>query len=109
MQPFDSSTPFVEKDGYAWCVNCHTNRYSTKCKKCRKPVTDTVLKALGFEWHPNCFVCTVSCRCFFAYCYVHDADDNQECSGEFVDGRYFLRGEEKNPVCVKCEERRLKA
>ncbi|KAB2571971.1 LIM domain-containing protein [Lasiodiplodia theobromae] len=88
--PFDSSTPFVEKDGYAWCVNCHTNRYSTKCKKCRKPVTDTVLKALGFEWHPNCFVCT-------------------ECSGEFVDGRYFLRGEEKNPVCVKCEERRLKA
>ncbi|EKG19154.1 Zinc finger LIM-type protein [Macrophomina phaseolina MS6] len=88
--PFDSSTPFVEKDGYAWCVNCHTNRYSTKCKKCRKPVTETVLKALGFEWHPNCFVCT-------------------ECSGEFVDGRYFLRGEEKNPVCVKCEERRLKA
>lgn len=52
--------PFVEKDGYAWCVGCHTNRYSTKCKKCRKPVTDTVLKALGFEWHPNCFVCTVS-------------------------------------------------
>ncbi|GME50789.1 lim domain-containing protein [Neofusicoccum parvum] len=88
--PFDSSMPFVEKDGYAWCVNCHTNRYSTKCKKCRKPVTETVLKALGFEWHPNCFVCT-------------------ECSGEFIDGRYFLRGEEKNPVCVKCEERRLKA
>ncbi|KAJ9647824.1 hypothetical protein H2199_001599 [Coniosporium tulheliwenetii] len=49
--PFDSQTPFVEKDGYAWCVNCHTNRFSTKCKKCRKPVTDTVVKALGAEWH----------------------------------------------------------
>jgi hypothetical protein len=58
--PFDSSTPFVEKDGYAWCVNCHTHRYSTKCKKCRKPVTDTVVKALGAEWHMGCFCCVVS-------------------------------------------------
>jgi hypothetical protein len=58
--PFDSTTPFVEKDGYAWCVNCHTHRYSTKCKKCRKPVTDTVVKALGAEWHMGCFCCMVS-------------------------------------------------
>lgn len=58
--PFDSSTPFVEKDGYAWCVGCHTNRYSTKCRKCRKPVTDTVVKALGAEWHVGCFCCVVS-------------------------------------------------
>jgi hypothetical protein len=34
---------------------------------------------------------------------------NQECSGPFEDGRYFLRGESQDPVCVKCEERRLKA
>lgn len=88
--PFDSSTPFVEKDGYAWCVGCHTNRYSTKCKKCRKPVTDTVVKALGAEWHTRCFCCV-------------------ECGGQFDDGRYFLRGNSQDPVCVKCEERRLKA
>ncbi|KAF2789955.1 hypothetical protein K505DRAFT_252231 [Melanomma pulvis-pyrius CBS 109.77] len=88
--PFDSSTPFVEKEGYAWCVNCHTNRFSTKCKKCRKPVTDTVVKALGAEWHMACFCC-------------------MECSGPFEDGRYFLRGDSMDPVCVRCEERRLKA
>ncbi|KAH9835514.1 LIM domain-containing protein [Teratosphaeria destructans] len=88
--PFDSSTPFVEKDGYAWCVGCHTNRYSSKCRKCRKPVTDVVVKALGFDWHGGCFVCT-------------------ECNGDFEDGRYFLRGESEDPVCVKCEEKRLKA
>jgi paxillin len=57
--PFDAKTPFIEKDGYAWCVNCHTNRYSTKCRKCRKPVTDTVVKALGQEWHEQCFSCMV--------------------------------------------------
>ena len=58
--PFDASTPFVEKDGYAWCCDCHTNRYSAKCRKCRKPVTDVVVKALGSEWHANCFCCLVS-------------------------------------------------
>lgn len=57
--PFDSSMPFVEKDGYAWCVGCHTNRYSSKCRKCRKPVTDVVVKALGSDWHSNCFTCMV--------------------------------------------------
>ena len=88
--PFDSTTPFVEKDGYAWCVGCHTNRYSSKCRGCRKPVTDVVVKALGCDWHSKCFACL-------------------ECGGEFEDGRYFLRGEGRDPVCVRCEERRLKA
>jgi paxillin len=81
----------VEKDNYAWCINCHTNRYSAKCKKCRKPVTETVVKALGAEWHEHCFACT-------------------ECGGQFNDGRYFLRpGRETEPFCPACEERRLKA
>ena len=91
LQPFNSTTPFVEKEGYAWCVNCHTNRYSAKCKKCRKPVTDTVVKALEAEWHEHCFVCT-------------------ECKAPFADGRYFLRpGHEAEPFCPGCEARRLKA
>ncbi|KAI4193840.1 MAG: hypothetical protein LQ348_002766 [Seirophora lacunosa] len=40
--PFDQRTPFVEKDGYAWCVGCHTNRFSGKCRGCKKPVIDVV-------------------------------------------------------------------
>ena len=59
LQPFDRTKPFVEKDGHAWCVNCHTNRYSAKCRKCRRPVIETVVKALGAEWHEACFCCTV--------------------------------------------------
>ncbi|KIW06667.1 uncharacterized protein PV09_02373 [Verruconis gallopava] len=88
--PFDDKTPFVERDGYAWCVNCHTNRYSTKCKKCRKPVTDMVVKALDAEWHEECFRCT-------------------ECNGRFDDGRYFIRPGGTDPYCPACEEMRLKA
>ncbi|MCJ1475914.1 hypothetical protein MMC13_004578 [Lambiella insularis] len=57
--PFDASMPFVEKDGFAWCVDCHGRRFSGKCAGCRKPVIDMVVKALGKEWHEGCFCCKV--------------------------------------------------
>ena len=58
--PFDAKTPFVEKDGYAWCVGCHGGRFSGKCKGCRKPVVEGGVVALGGEWHVECFCCVVS-------------------------------------------------
>ncbi|KAK6526410.1 hypothetical protein TWF694_005004 [Orbilia ellipsospora] len=89
--PFDAKSRFVEKDKYAWCLPCYQKRYSSKCKKCRKPVLDTVVKALDADWHMECFCC-------------------YECGSEFQDGRYFLRDGCKNePVCTKCEETRLKS
>lgn len=57
--PFDAKKPFVEREGYAWCVECHTRRFSGKCKGCRKPIIDLVVKALGGEWHEACFCCKV--------------------------------------------------
>ncbi|KAK6514374.1 hypothetical protein TWF506_008770 [Arthrobotrys conoides] len=89
--PFDAKSRFVEKDKYAWCLGCYQKRYSSKCKKCKKPVTDTVVKALDADWHMECFCCF-------------------ECGSEFQDGRYFLRGGcDNDPVCTKCEETRLKS
>ncbi len=58
--PFDAKTPFVEREGYAWCVECHTKRFSGKCKGCKKPVVDLVIRALGGDWHEGCFCCKVS-------------------------------------------------
>jgi paxillin len=60
--PFDPTIPFVEKNGYAWCVPCHTRRFSGKCAGCRKPVTDMVINALGKEWHEACFCCRVGSK-----------------------------------------------
>ena len=57
--PFDANTPFVEKDGYAWCVNCHCKRFSGKCAGCKRPIVDMVVKALEREWHEGCFCCRV--------------------------------------------------
>lgn len=94
FQPFDQSTPFVERDGYAWCVGCHTKRTAKRCLKCKRPVIDeVVVTALGREWHAACFVCA-------------------ECGGDFGnEGRFFVRegGKGGMAVCEGCEGRRLKA
>lgn len=58
--PFTAEIPFVERDGYAWCVGCCAKRYSGKCKRCRRPILETVVSALGAEWHEECFCCAVS-------------------------------------------------
>ncbi len=60
--PFDAKTPFVEKNGYAWCVGCHAGKFSGKCKGCRKAVVEGGVSALGAEWHAECFCCVVSRR-----------------------------------------------
>ena len=57
--PFDEGIPFVEREGYAWCVGCHTRRFSGKCQGCRRPVCDGGVRALGGEWHEECFCCEV--------------------------------------------------
>ena len=62
--PFDKNTPFVEKEGFAWCVGCHTRRFSGKCRGCKRPITDLVVQALGGEWHEACFCCVVSVGLF---------------------------------------------
>lgn len=107
--PFDSNTPFVEKDNYAYCVSCHTRRTSARCRACKKQILDEMtVQALGGQWHADCFNCC-------------------ECAGSFGDdGRFFIRevtveGTEKEKrrgintkaeeraVCEACEECRLKA
>ncbi|KAF8420853.1 hypothetical protein EV426DRAFT_537120 [Tirmania nivea] len=69
--PFSAETRFVEKDKYAWCLPCYNKRYSSKCRKCKQPVTDTVVKAMGGEWHVECFCCAVSYTIFIFYFLKH--------------------------------------
>ena len=57
--PFGPQDPFVEKEGYAWCVRCHQQRSASRCKGCKKPVIDGGVEALGGQWHEGCFKCVV--------------------------------------------------
>jgi len=93
--PFEQGMTHIEKDGYAWCLNCQTKRtqrQAPKCAKCRGPVIGQYVQALGGEYHDECFRCV-------------------GCHSGFDDGQIFPRmeGNETVAICTKCMERELKA
>ncbi|KAK4128255.1 hypothetical protein N657DRAFT_695224 [Parathielavia appendiculata] len=96
--PFEKGMTHIEKDGYAWCVSCQTKRTerrAPKCRKCRTAVIGQYIRALGGEWHDECFRCAT-------------------CNGGFDDGQIFPvegRGAPGETVvlCRKCREKELKA
>lgn len=92
--PFEKGMSHIEKDGYAWCLNCQTKRterQAPKCKKCRLPVIGEYTIALGGEWHEKCFRC-VTCN-----------------TG--LDGGFYPKqvGNETVVMCISCIEQELKA
>jgi hypothetical protein len=89
--PFQQGMTHIEKDGYAWCVNCQTKRTerrAPKCKRCKKAVIGQYVQALGGEWHDECFRCG-------------------SCGGGFDDGQIFPVGD--GVRCTGCRMRELKA
>ena len=92
--PFDQGMTHIEKDGYAWCINCQTKRTerrAPKCKKCRTAVIGQYIRALGGEWHEECFRCAT-------------------CHGGFDDGQIFPMKERGEGVvlCTACRASELK-
>ncbi|KAJ4361256.1 hypothetical protein N0V95_002025 [Ascochyta clinopodiicola] len=81
--------------------------FSPRCKSCKTPIEGEVVVACGAEWHPGHFFCA-QCGDPFDSNTPFVEKEGFAC-GPFDDGRYFLRGESQDPVCVRCEERRLKA
>lgn len=93
--PFEKGMTHIEKDGYAWCINCQTKRTerrAPKCKKCRCAVIGQYIRALGGEWHDECFRCAA-------------------CNGGFDDGQIFPKddGEKTIVLCTQCRMLELKA
>lgn len=93
--PFEHGMTHIEKDGYAWCINCQTKRTerrAPKCKKCKVAVIGQYIQALGGEWHEHCFRCA-------------------ECQGGFDDGQIFPKEVLGGMVvlCTACRTRELKS
>ncbi|XP_044714803.1 LIM domain-containing protein [Hirsutella rhossiliensis] len=93
--PFEHGMTHIEKDGYAWCINCQTKRTerrAPKCKNCKTAVIGQYIQALGGEWHEHCFRCA-------------------ECQGGFDDGQIFPKEMQGGMVvlCTACRTRELKS
>ncbi|KAE8354066.1 hypothetical protein BDV28DRAFT_93429 [Aspergillus coremiiformis] len=104
--PFNHETPFVEKDGFAWCLQCHSRRTSPRCSGCKKPVLDdVVISAIGGQWHEQCFTCH-ECGAGFGpdgRYFVREGDPKRTAKGRIIGGPVQLA------VCERCEGIRLKA
>eukprot|EP01122_Echinamoeba_exundans_P013055 TRINITY_DN5630_c0_g1_i1.p1 TRINITY_DN5630_c0_g1~~TRINITY_DN5630_c0_g1_i1.p1 ORF type:complete len:457 (+),score=42.39 TRINITY_DN5630_c0_g1_i1:113-1483(+) len=57
-------------DGKPRCASCWTSAKTPKCKACSDPITDTLVEALGFNYHQGCFKCT-SCHTPFENTFFH--------------------------------------
>lgn len=93
--PFEHGMTHIEKDGYAWCINCQTKRTerrAPKCNKCKTAVIGQYIQALGGEWHEHCFRCA-------------------ECQGGFDDGQIFPKEVQGGMVvlCTACRTQELKS
>lgn len=104
--PFTQETPFVEKDGFAWCLGCHSRRTASRCLGCKQPVLDeVVVTALGGQWHDKCFVCH-ECGNGFGpegRFFVKEGEPKRSAKGRIIGGPVQLA------VCERCEAIRLKA
>lgn len=106
IQPFTQETPFVEKDGFAWCLRCHSRRTAARCMGCKQPVLDeVVVTALGGQWHDKCFVCHECGNPFGpeGRFFVKEGEPKRSAKGRIIGGPVQLA------VCEKCEAIRLKA
>eukprot|EP00300_Choanocystis_sp_HF-7_P028157 c33570_g1_i1.p2 GENE.c33570_g1_i1~~c33570_g1_i1.p2 ORF type:complete len:251 (-),score=36.64 c33570_g1_i1:58-768(-) len=54
-------TDFKTVEGALYCVPDYRLKTGRFCHGCSRYLDDSVVKALGKEWHPECFVCT-TCR-----------------------------------------------
>lgn len=93
--PFEHGMTHIEKDGYAWCINCQTKRTerrAPKCRKCKTAVIGQYVQALGAEWHEHCFRCA-------------------ECQNGFDDGQIFTKEVPQGTIvlCTGCRSKELKA
>ncbi|OQE20775.1 hypothetical protein PENFLA_c016G09689 [Penicillium flavigenum] len=104
--PFDSQTPFVEKDGFAWCLRCHSRRTAPRCLGCKQHVMDeVVITAIGGQWHERCFNCH-ECGDGFGpegRFFVREGEPKRTAKGRIIGGPVQLA------ICERCEGIRLKA
>ncbi|KAJ5810096.1 uncharacterized protein N7503_002314 [Penicillium pulvis] len=104
--PFSSTTPFVERDGFAWCLNCHSRRTAARCMGCKQHVLDdVVVNAIGGQWHERCFNCH-ECGDGFGpegRFFVREGEPKRTAKGRIIGGPVQLA------VCERCECIRLKA
>lgn len=76
---------FFKLNGKALCRDCHNQNQlaqASRCRKCAKPILETVVTFKNGEYHDYCLVCTM-------------------CSKKLI-GQSIYCDKQDNPYCVEC-------
>jgi len=55
---------FVEEKSQLYCEDCYGRYLAPDCEKCRKKIIGNCLKAMGKNFHPECFACAYCGKIF---------------------------------------------
>lgn len=90
---------FFKLNGKALCRDCHKQNQisqASRCRKCAKPILETVVTFKGGEYHDTCLVCTLCTKQLIGQSIYCDKEDRPYC----VD--CFTKKEAKQ--CGKCKQ-----
>ncbi|KAL1788807.1 leupaxin [Sigmodon hispidus] len=77
------SSPFFERNGFAYCIKDYHHLFSPRCAYCAAPIMDKVLTAMNQTWHPEHFFCS-HCGEVFGAEGFHEKDKKPYCRKDFL-------------------------
>ncbi|EDW03819.1 transforming growth factor beta-1-induced transcript 1 protein [Drosophila grimshawi] len=87
---------FNIQEGEPVCSECFLERYTSTCAACKEPILDRTIRAMGTNWHENCFVCDGACKQPLKDCAFFERDGKAYCKQDYED-MFAVR-------CAKCEK-----
>ena len=92
---------FHYEDGHLLCTQCFTVSFGVECFGCKQLIGGNELwvEAMDQNWHPECFVCTVSILIVgikFIVCYYLQA-----CRNPLEGQSFFVKA--GSPYCTNCK------
>lgn len=90
---------FFKLDGKALCKDCHKENQvaaAARCRKCAKPILETVVTFKNGEYHDYCLTCTMCSKTLIGQSIYCDKQDQPYCV------ECFTKKEAK--VCGKCNQ-----
>uniref|UniRef100_A0A673FYS4 Paxillin-like n=1 Tax=Sinocyclocheilus rhinocerous TaxID=307959 RepID=A0A673FYS4_9TELE len=93
---------FHEKDGKAYCRKDYFDLFAPKCGGCARAILENYISALSALWHPECFVCRVSCFTPFVNGSFFEHDGQPYCEVHYHSRRGSLCSGCQKPITGRC-------
>lgn len=92
---------FMERDGKAYCEEDYFNMFAPKCGGCDKAIMSECVNALGYQWHPNCFVCA-DCKKSFGTGSFYEHEGKPFCEVHYHAQSGSLCSSCQKPITGRC-------